>query len=193
MGGSIQVYSAIVGTIDYPRNDIKVFTDLIDVNHRRSARKYKTLSHKYVDADYSIWIDGNLELKLPSEQIIEELGEFDIATIVHPIRDCVYQEAEAVKQLNKDLPEIVDAQMNRYRLEGYPEHNGMVASSMVVRRHTDRIKELNEAWWNEIKNGSQRDQLSFNYVCWKLGIKYKLLSGEWQNNKYYTYNQHYEI
>ena len=24
-----------------------------------------------------------------------------------------------------------------------------------------------DEWWEEIKNGSHRDQLSFNYVCWK--------------------------
>ena len=43
---------------------------------------------------------------------------------------------------------------------------------MILRRHTDAIRRLNEAWWNEIVRGSRRDQLSFNYVAWKLGLSY---------------------
>jgi hypothetical protein len=43
---------------------------------------------------------------------------------------------------------------------------------VILRRHTDAIRHLNEAWWNEIVRGSRRDQLSFNYVAWKLGLRY---------------------
>ena len=33
-----------------------------------------------------------------------------------------------------------------------------------------------EEWFNEIQNFSHRDQLSFNYVLWKLHRKIKYLS-----------------
>ena len=33
-----------------------------------------------------------------------------------------------------------------------------------------------EKWWDEIKNYSYRDQLSFNYAMWKTGIKNKYIS-----------------
>ena len=41
-----------------------------------------------------------------------------------------------------------------------------------VRRNTDRVRILNGLWWELITLGSHRDQLSFNYACWRLGIEY---------------------
>ena len=35
-----------------------------------------------------------------------------------------------------------------------------------------------EAWWHIVKTESKRDQLSFNYVAWKLGFKdYTFIDG----------------
>ena len=41
-------------------------------------------------------------------------------------------------------------------------------SNVLLRKHNDEgcIKLMNK-WWDEIKNGSHRDQLSFNYASWK--------------------------
>jgi hypothetical protein len=41
-----------------------------------------------------------------------------------------------------------------------------------LRRHTQAVRAFNEAWWTEIVRGSWRDQLSFDYISWKLGISY---------------------
>ena len=59
-------------------------------------------------------------------------------------------------------------QMDRYKKEGFPENYGLLQSNILLRKHNkqDCIK-LMEEWFNEIKNGSHRDQLSFNYVSWK--------------------------
>ena len=47
----------------------------------------------------------------------------------------------------------------------------------MVRKHNKKdCIELMEKWWNEINNYSHRDQLSFNYIVWKLGIKIKYYS-----------------
>ena len=42
-----------------------------------------------------------------------------------------------------------------------------------------------EDWWTEIKYGSKRDQLSFNYSAWKLGIKFNYILGESRDNEYF--------
>ena len=34
-------------------------------------------------------------------------------------------------------------------------------------------------WWNEINNGCERDQVSFNYAIWKNNLTYKFFS--WRN------------
>ena len=36
------------------------------------------------------------------------------------------------------------------------------------------VKELMDEWWNEVKSMSRRDQLSFNYVCWKKDFQYSI-------------------
>ena len=30
-------------------------------------------------------------------------------------------------------------------------------------------------WWSEIDKNSSRDQISFNFVSWKMGVKYDLI------------------
>src|SRR5258707_7873600 len=47
---------------------------------RRNARIVKLLIHQFVDADYSIWIDGNQLLHRPPEELIERfLADHDVA------------------------------------------------------------------------------------------------------------------
>ena len=43
-----------------------------------------------------------------------------------------------------------------------------------------------EDWWTEIKYGSKRDQLSFNYVAWKNKTKFNYMDGDSRNNQYFT-------
>jgi hypothetical protein len=43
---------------------------------------------------------------------------------------------------------------------------------VILRRHTPAVAAFNEAWWAEIQAGSRRDQVSFTYVAWKLGLRY---------------------
>lgn len=139
---------------------------------RRDARMYKWLSHKYIKAKYSLWIDSNVKINVDIDQLIEEyLKDTDIALYEHNVRNCIYKEAEVCKMLKLDYPEIINKQIARYRAEGYPENNGLHATGIILRRHTEDIKELNKAVWKEIQNGSVRDQLCFDYVIWKLGIK----------------------
>ena len=45
-----------------------------------------------------------------------------------------------------------------------------------------------ESWWEEIKYNSKRDQLSFNYVAWKNGLKYNSIPGDIRNNSFFKQN-----
>lgn len=152
----------------------------------RAARYRKIMAHAFVpDADYSLWIDSNIQLvRADVLGLCEELlAEHDIAVFEHPERDCVHQEARANIILRKEFPQRINRQVNRYRLEGYPEHHGMVETGVLFRRHNKRTREFNEAWWQEIVRETHRDQLSFNYVCWKLGIGYRAIPGNARLNR----------
>lgn len=61
----------------------------------------------------------------------------------------------------------------KYRSEGFPENAEMVQTGIEVRRHNDpNLIKFNELWFDEVRTKSKRDQLSFNYVAWKLNFSY---------------------
>ena len=141
----------------------------------RFQRKTKLMPHLYFPQyTHSLYVDASILIRGSVWDWIERntTGK-PWLVFQHPERDCVYQEAEACKTLQKDNSELIDAQMVRYRKEGYPEHNGMTWNAIIYRRHMESaVIALEEAWFDEILKGSRRDQLSFNYVCWKNGFQY---------------------
>jgi hypothetical protein len=149
----------------------------------RDARWVKTHPHiLFPDADVTIWIDGSLELKFDFGKANKFLTKSDIAMHLHNKRNCIYKEAEACIEYDKDSPEIIKAQMERYEQEGFPMDYGLVSSGIVIRRNNDEITKLNEMWWSEIENGSKRDQLSFDYCRWKSNIELTGIPGNIYSN-----------
>lgn len=167
----------------------------------RTAKQFKILPHVYLPKipditdkiEYSLWIDGNVRLKVPMQVLIDKyLKDTDIAFFKHPLRDCIYQEADTCRRLILDDVFTMELQMRDYKKEGYPEHNGLIDGSIILRRHTPQIEKLNDAWWRQIVKYSRRDQLSFNYVAWKLGIKYTIMDGfnHVYSNEYFESTSH---
>ena len=188
----------------------KVFEDPV-----RNARMYKTLPHKFLsEYEISIWIDGNLLLRGDINELIKKyLTNVNLAVFSHnqhtkrwkkifwiknkeDNRDCIYDEAKYLITLNeqgkyKDDSELIKKQIEDYRKEGYPEHNGLVVSMVVLRKHNEPdVVKLDEDWWNEIKNNSRRDQLSFNYVAWKNNLNFVYMKGDSRRNKYFLHRKH---
>lgn len=145
----------------------------------RNAKKHKILAHTFFpEAAYSLWIDGSVKLGagFSIHQLIDEhLREHDLMVFKHPERQCIYEEAEACIRMKRDDPEIIRKQMAAYRQDNYPSSHGLVESGILLRRHTEQIRQFNEAWYQEIKNNSRRDQLSFNYMAHKTGLNFGCL------------------
>jgi hypothetical protein len=161
----------------------------------RLARDIKIRPYLWLpEHDVSIWIDGNLQLIASAENLTKFVRDHEIATFAYPStfgpRDCLYQEANACIRRKKDSPEIIQKQIQRYRDDGYPEHNGLVETSVIVRRNTPKIRKFGEAWWEELKNGSRRDQISFNYVSWKHGLNYGTIPGCRIDNNFTLFQPH---
>lgn len=137
-------------------------------NYREEARKLKTQMHGYLSKyKESIWIDGCF-------QQIGDLNEFtepidrNFATVKHSSRSSVYDEADACVKNRLDDKSTIQAQMMRYKEDGYLDDLGLVASGIIYRKRGVKNRKINAAWWKEIEKGSIRDQLSLNYVLWKL-------------------------
>lgn len=160
----ITVYSAICGEKDHPRDDVLCFNAYDRFrNPRLNAKIYKVLSHQFVDSEYSIWIDGNMRLLVPPEELVEMMGDADCAVFRHPERDNIWDEADIIIERQKDNSIPVREQMVAYRRTTFRKKDlGMCG--LIVRRHTEEIIQRNERWWSEICRFSVRDQLSFPIV-----------------------------
>lgn len=142
---------------------------------RRMSRRYKMLSHVYFPcAEYTLWMDGSIEalgIDIRAE-VIKYLANADLAAFKHTLRKCTYEEAEACIGFKLEDEDRIQKQMARYRNEGLPADLGLVESGVLFRRNTEGIKRFNEIWHEELKNESNRDQLSFYYSMRKSGVKF---------------------
>lgn len=190
------VYSSITGNYEKVRNDIKIFPDGPADKFRianMNAKIYKVLSHKYISSKYSIWVDGNIMINVNEQALVDEfLGYADIAVFAHPRRKCIYTEhPEARNRVAPEFFSLMDEQVNNYRREGMPANFGLAECGMIIRRNTAVVEEFNEKWWAEICTYTQRDQMSFPYVWWKMKdrININLVPGNVREHSYFKYFQ----
>lgn len=143
---------------------------------RRNSRIAKIIPHKYFKTEYSIWIDGNLSLLKPPQELIDKyLDGYDIAVFKHPVRNCLYKEAIECAKRGLDDPESIIEQVKSYEDEGFPKEYGLGENMMILRRHTPKVERFNNAWWTEYCRYSVRDQLSFMYCADKVGLPVNLI------------------
>ena len=176
-----------------------VKTPAIYKDPTRNARKCKLLPHRlFPEYEYSLWVDGNIIVRENVNELIEHyLDDCNLAVHDHEQnvldpRGCVYKEAEAIfyfgqKNGNyKDDPKLISEQMNRYIAESYPSNNSLAVTMQLLRRHNEKdCIEAMEMWWEEIRYGSKRDQLSFNYSMWKSKMHFNYFSGDSRDNRYF--------
>lgn len=210
---NIAVYTCISGKIDdlqtqqnWGNADWFLFTDQdykggkwqvkpLEYTHvnstRRTARWHKTNPQElFPDYQYTIWIDGTIELLVPPEELVKQYLKYaDMAVLNHPDRNCIYDEAEVCKIMKLDDPEIIDKQMARYKTEGYPKKNGLAETKIVLRRNIPETIAFSLAWSKEIKENSLRDQLSFDYCCWNVDVFANRMP-TWKISDEYKYHFH---
>lgn len=154
---------------------------LKDLSAVKRQRYIKVNAHEFLpEYDFSIWVDANITIKADLNNYVNKnCSEKDVVMFVgqHPQRNCIYDEGlECVRQ-KKETKQIVDKQLKRYKQEGFPKNYGLPQTCILFRYHNDEsCKRLMKTWWEEIKNESHRDQLSFNYALWKnQNVKVKYL------------------
>jgi len=156
-----------------------------------SAKAHKVWPYLYLDAAVTLWVDGT---HLPTELFFELvpflLSKADIAVFAHPWRDCIYAEGEVCCDLVLDSPTKIRRQLAHYRLSGYPVHNGLFATGVILRRDTPINRRLSWMWWRQIRQYSWRDQISFPLVLWRLGIMPAIIPGDVYTSPWFEYKPH---
>jgi hypothetical protein len=141
---------------------------------REFCRWMKTHPEVFFDDEITMWLDGRFDLVKPPSYYKQFLKD-DIALLKSPFRNCAYEEAKTCIASGMDNVQILERQIERYRSEGFPEDYGMVGTGIMIRRNTPKMKQFNRLWWQEIQNNSIRDQISFTYVAWTLGIDWGII------------------
>lgn len=215
----IAVYSALTNSIDTIKSskwisknvDYFLFTDKPDKKSnigwrvikipflyrdpRRSAKLFKLFPNiLFPDYQYSIWIDSNIVILNDLSGIINEYivkNNKVIALCKHYKRSSVLSEAEECIKTGVESPEKINSQINYYLGQGFPDDLSLTAGGFIVRNHNSSIcQELMNLWWEEIDTRSIRDQLSLNYVCWKLGVIPSIMPINQHRNNYFKIYPH---
>ena len=120
-----------------------------------NAKVPKILPWLFFDFDECLWVDANIQiLNLP-------LFKGDIGFHKHGQRDCIFDEANVCIKKNKDSQEKIKNYIER---QSFPKNKGLWAATVIYRKNTPEIKQMCEEWWQEILEGTRRDQISLPVV-----------------------------
>ena len=142
--------------------------DYTNPTQTKIARYVKTHPHVLLpEYECSLWIDASVVIKSDyTYKRTKELYESNvqIASLKHPDRDCIYDEAVAVVMYGFETESMVLKWLDVLHKNHYPEHNGLCETRILYRLQSEPLSLFNEQWWKCIDEYSRRDQLSFNYV-----------------------------
>lgn len=159
----------------------------------RLARKIKILGHPTVNSyDIAVWSDADVIWKKDISLFIDTyFKDTSLAIPKHQERNTIYDEAVTCLRVRKDSKEIIEKTLEYYKTIGYPDANGLCASTVYIKKPNDPIvKKAMECWFDMIKNYSRRDQLSFNYAVWKCQLDFKYIDIDVYNNEWFMPVKH---
>jgi len=167
------LYTANIGNYDQvqvtaqPGFDFIVFSSPIKgLTDVKSARKRKITYNQF---DSSIWLDANIKINCDLNSFVDKWLQPDIDMVfMEHGRDCIYDEMQACLDRKKDNKLNMHSLADLYHKERYPKHAGLAGTGIIIRRHNHNVTRLMNEWWKMVEKYSHRDQLSFNYVLWKL-------------------------
>lgn len=156
--------------------DITEFNEYKEKSALWLNRKIKMLPFEFLPKyDYSIYIDGNIELVASVKPLVENMGNAALAVHYHSNRDCIYDEAVAIRHFKRADMNEVNNQLKTYLSKGFPKHFGLYENSILIRKHDDEeLRKIMREWWFEYNLFPTRDQLSLPYVIWKNKYKDKV-------------------
>lgn len=164
-------------------------------NNTKTARYFKINPHSVLpEHKISIWVDSSFNIdSFYLDSLIQELGEDNIACFKHGSRteqrNCLYEESKICLSRNLDNQNLIQKQILKYLIAKFPHNYGLFATGLIIRKNNLTTSLFNSLWWNEILDGSIRDQLSQMYVSWKLNTPIKPLN--WGGES--IYNNQYLI
>lgn len=121
--------------------------------------------------EYTIYMDGSIGIKNPISHFINNVGVSGLSIHRHKIHDCIYIDGIFAEWLGVVRKEELIRELKRYMEEGLPRKFGMFECGMIVSDLQNKTgQKLYERWYEEYRKGAKRDQFSFIYTLWKMGL-----------------------
>lgn len=161
--------------------------DLVQVDTkepRRDAWYTRCVPHLlFPDARKTVWVDASFTITdLP--RLLLDSGDHAIAALTHHSRKTCFEEGNEIVRVGQASAADIDAQLNRYRQEGFWQTR-LSISCIIVRNNTPSVTAFNVKWRDEIRrHRGDNTQLSLDYAAWKAGLIVHPLQGVRKNNPY---------
>lgn len=166
--------------------NVRPIPSVVSRDNKRLSRYPKTHPESLL-SDYkaSLYIDANIQIldRWVYErflQLFEQGIEYAGIQLALTGRDCIYDHAFDMCQWRVEYDHVAIRQCHALYKNGFPHHFGLNENNVIFRIHNERMKTVDEEWWNWITNYSRRDQFSYMYCLWKhnVEINYFLPAGE---------------
>lgn len=124
----------------------------INNDNRMISRYPKLQPHKLLaEYEYSLWVDGNVSIK---DDMIYKIIKNKIKDNIkysglnHWGRDCVYDEAAGIANLNKESFFNLVRTVIFLKKQNFPKHYGLYENNVILRKHNDsNIINFDNLWW----------------------------------------------
>ena len=147
--------------------------NFFNCNQTRIARHYKVNPHVYLKGyDIVIWVDSSITISNDFNEYLSKVEkDTTLLTQIHWKRENIFEEANAIINEKKDLPDIIQNQVEFYKSQGFNRNLLFETMFFVANLKNDKTKELFRLWNQQINQYSHRDQISLPYVIDQLNIK----------------------
>lgn len=158
--------------------EIRILDNEMKLSNQRLARWAKMHPFDiFPEYDWSLWIDGKFRIKSDIKDYISIYGkESGMLCFPHYRFRNISEEAYAIAVSGKADERELQKQIDAYKCSGYVEKGYIVETGVLLRNHHDvGLRNVMDTWWEELCTyDHSRDQMSFDYACWKNGYEYDL-------------------
>lgn len=147
---------------------------------------YRALIHRYFPQYLaSVYVDGNIRVKGGIMLLLERFlsSKAALGAYHHPLRRTIDLEANACIAEGKVRDaQAVRAELAAYIGDGFPDDQGLVETTVLLKNHAASDLDLGMSLWNDLYLFHlTRDQLSLPYVLWKTGMSWNCLPGTFRD------------
>lgn len=164
-------------------------------NNRQKNRYYKMHAQElFPEYAYCIYLDSNIYIYGRLSELIQYVNpESGIGIHNMPNRGNIYEEIYARSLIDPRDIDVLERQKNDYRQMGFSNEEGMFECNVIITKAGEMSNKIMNRWWKEYQKYPARDQVSFPFVLWELGIsqdKIGIIGNCVRLNPYFRIKEH---